>query len=340
MSKIDWSKLRFQYIPTNSYIKYHYKDGQWNDGELINSPNLTMSIAASCLHYGTATFEGLKAFRCKDGIIRVFRDVENLKRINASSTYICGPEIPAELFQTAIDRVINDNLEFVPPYGVNGSLYIRPLLLGTEPVTGLTAPKEYIFLILVLPVGSYYKDGIVPVDAIILDDYDRAAPRGSGCYKMVGNYAAGMYAIKVAKSKGFDVVLYMDSKTHTYFEEFTTSNFFAITKDGKYITPDSFSILPSITNDSIMTLAKDMGIPVEKRPVKFEEISTFAEVGACGTAVVITPIRKIVRNDKSYEFGNECGPAIKKLYKTITGIQHGDLPDKFGWLRTITKKSK
>ena len=335
MVDIDWDALGFNYIPTKAHIVYKYSNGKWGKGEVKTDPYMPIHIAASSLHYGQALFEGLKAYRCKDEKVRTFRDIENSKRLNNTANYIVCPEIPYEMFREAIDTAIKENIDYIPPYGTGGSLYIRPFMFGSGPVMGVHPADEYIFSVYVSPVGPYYKGGIKPIDAVIFEDYDRAAPHGAGSYKLAGNYAAGMYSLIKAKKMGYPIVLFLDSEKHEYFEEFTTTNFFAITKDGKYITPQADTILPSITNKSLLQIAEDLGIKTERRPIRFDEIDTFAEVGACGTAGVITPIRKINRGDKSYYFSDECGPISRKLYDILTGVQYGELPDTHSWTRVI-----
>lgn len=335
MLNIEWSKLGFEYMPTACHIQFKFSNGKWDSGSLVKDPHVSLSVAAECLHYGQAIFEGLKAYRCKDGKIRVFRDIENIRRMNSSANYACMPEFPEEMFLEAVNKVVKANIEYTPPYGTGGSLYLRPLMIGSGPIIGIAPSDEYIFLILATPVGPYYKGGIVGVNAIILDDHDRAAPNGSGRYKLAGNYAASLKASKIAKSKGFPIVLYLDSKEHKYFDEFTSSNFFAVTKSGEYITPESKSILPSITNNSLIELANHLGTKATRRQIKFDEIETFAEVGACGTAVVITPVNAIHRGEKTYSFASDKGVVIQKLYKALTDIQYGNTPDVFNWMRLI-----
>ena len=332
MLNIDWSELTFQYTPAKSNIRYEWKDGAWNDGALTSDVNINLHMAASCLHYGQECFEGLKAFTCKDGVVRVFRPDENAKRISDTSQYILGPSIPEELFLDAVRRVVKDNIEYVPPYGTRGSLYIRPLLIGTSPRIGISASDEYSLIIMVMPVGPYYKGGITPVDALIMEKLDRAAPYGTGHVKVGGNYAAGLKPAKYAKDRGFPINLFLDATSHKYIDEFGTSNFIGITKDGAYVTPDSHSVLPSITNKSLMRIAEDMGITVERRPIPVEELADLAEVGACGTAVIITPISRIVHGEREYVYGEECGPTLQRLYDAVTGIQYAELEDKHGWL--------
>lgn len=332
---IDWKSLGFNYMPARTHIRHTWKDGRWSEGELRTDHNITMSIAATCLHYGQAAFEGLKGFMCKDGKVRVFRPDENADRMNKTVSRILAPEVPKEVFIDSVRRVVRDNIEYVPPYGTGGSLYIRPVHVGTGPQIGIAPSKMYDFMILVMPVGPYYKGGMTPVEACVMEDYDRAAPKGMGSYKVAGNYAASLKPAKVAKEAGFSVPLFLDPKEHQYVDEFGTSNFLGITKDGKYVTPDSPSILCSITNKSLQQIARDCGITVERRPIHKDELADFAEVGACGTAVVITPISKIVIGGKSHCYGDKCGPVLKMLYERVTGIQYGELPDAHGWMYEV-----
>jgi len=334
MPNIEWDKLKFEYRSTRSNLRMTFSNGSWNNGFLTKETTVNLHIAASCLHYGQACFEGLKAFICKDGKTRIFRPLENAKRISASSQYFQGPEIPDDIFIDAVKKVVKDNLDYIPPYGSNGALYIRPVLLGTDPRIGVTPSSSYELIILVMPVGSYYKNGLHPVNAIIMDDFDRAAPNGTGHVKLAGNYAAGLKASAVAKKQGFPINLYLDAAQRKYIEEFGTSNFIAINKNGNYITPDSKSILPSITNKSLMKIAEGMGMKAEKRPVPVAELEDFLEVGACGTAVIITPIHKIYHRNRKYIYGSpeKCGQTLQKLFDELTAIQYGEKEDVFNWM--------
>jgi len=333
MQKIDWTNLGFKYMDTRCHIRYEWRDGQWDAGELVSDPRIPLHIAASCLHYGQAAFEGLKAFRCKDGAIRMFRPQANAARMASTARRICMADPSEALFLDACSRVVRENVDYVPPYGTGGALYIRPLLIGSGRQIGVAPADTYTFLVMVMPVGPYYIGGVKPVRAIIYDDHDRAAPLGVGDVKVAGNYAASLYAHEKAKRHGYPVELYLDAREHTYVEEFATSNFIAITKDGRYVTPDSHSILPSVTNHTLQQLAQAAGMPIEKRPVRFDELADFAEIGACGTAVVVTPVWQIVRGDQTITIGTEtaCGPVLQKLHDHVHGIQYGDLPDTYGW---------
>jgi branched-chain amino acid aminotransferase len=335
MENIDWKNLPFGYHKTDFNVRCYYKDGKWGNLEVSDSEYLNLHMASTCLHYGQEAFEGLKAYRGKDGKIRLFRWQENAKRLANSAKGILMAEVPSELFKDAIYKAVALNQKYVPPYGYGASLYIRPLLIGTGAEVGVKPSNEYLFVVFVTPVGPYFKEGFRPVDIMICRKYDRAAPLGTGPYKVGGNYAASLRSLKEAHDAGLSTTLYLDSREKIYIDEAGPANFFAI-KDNKYITPKSGSILPSITNLSLMELAKDLGMVVENRPVSVDELKDFSEVGACGTAAVITPIRKIVDPDKNliYQYcqGNEPGPVCNKLYNTLTAIQFGNDVDKFDWI--------
>ena len=329
---IEWEKLGFEFRPTKSNLRFHYEDGKWDEGKLYETYDITLSVAANALHYGQAVFEGMKAFCCKDGKVRIFRPDANGERINQSARHLMMPEFPVDKFVEAVRRVVADNIDYVPPYGTGGSLYIRPVMFGTSPQIGVNASKNYELVFIVVPVGPYYKGGIKPVDAMVSKDFDRAAPHGTGMIKAAGNYAASLLPGKIAKDNHCPVALFFDPVSHEYVDEFSTSNFFAITADGKYITPKSPSILPSITNRSLMQIAEDLGMTVERRPIHRSELPGLKEVAACGTAVVITPVHRIYDGDQVYTYAEEIGPTLKKLYDTMTGIQYGVLPDTHNWM--------
>ena len=335
MKNIDWKSLGFQYMQTDCWVKSDFKNGQWGPIEIMTDPQITMHVAATCLHYGQSCFEGLKAFCRKDGSIAVFRPEENAQRMFDTARRTVMEPPPVELFVEAVSKAVSLNRDFVPPYGTGASMYVRPLLFGTSPHVGVHPSEEYTFLVLVMPVGPYYKNGFFPVRAVIQENFDRAAPRGVGNVKMAGNYAAGMLGDIKGKEQGYPICLYLDSSEHKYLDEFGTSNFFGITKSGVYVTPASSSILPSITNKSLRALAADLGLKVECRKIALSELDAFAEVGACGTAAVITPVYSVTHGDKTYTFGkeNEVGPTLQKLFSTIQGIQYGEIEDRHGWMK-------
>ena len=335
---LDWKNLGFSIRKTDYNVRCVYRDGQWGELEVSTEETIPIHIGATCLHYGQESFEGLKAFRGADGRIRLFRHNENAKRMQNSAEGILLAKVPEELFMEAVEKVVALNKKWVPPHGTGASLYIRPLLIGTGPEVGVRPAKEYTFLVFVMPVGPYFKEGFKPVDMMICRDHDRAAPLGTGHLKVGGNYAASMSSVAEAHKNGFATAMYLDAREKKYIDECGPANFFGI-KNGTYITPSSQSILPSITNKSLQTIAKDMGMKVEIRQVPLEELAEFEEAGACGTAAVITPIRKVVDPDHevTYSFGDgkNPGPLTTRLYETLTGIQTGDLEDPYGWIKIL-----
>lgn len=330
---IDWKNLGFSYVDTGKYVKASFKDGAWQEPVECTDVKIDLHVAAGCLHYGQACFEGLKVFTQKDGSVSAFRPEENAKRMANSAKRLMMEPPPAGLFLDLVKMVVKLNADWIPPYGTGASLYVRPLLIGTSPRVGLMPCAEYDLYILVMPVGPYYKEGFAPVKAMLQNGYDRAAPLGVGCVKASGNYAAGMMGDFTGKAKGFPISLYTDAREHKYVDEFGTSNFIGITSDGKYVTPDSTSILPSITNATLQILAKDMGMVVEKRKVAVEELDSFVEVGACGTAASITPVGSVTSDDKVYSFSYDgsAGEILTKLYNEIQAIQYGEVDDRHGW---------
>jgi branched-chain amino acid aminotransferase len=338
MKTINWSELSFGYMPTDYNVRCYYRNGSWGDLEVSTSENITMHMAATCLHYGQEAFEGLKAFKGPDGKVRIFRLDENARRMQASAQTIMMQQFPEDKFAEAILKVVRLNERFVPPYESGASLYIRPLLIGTGPKVGVSPADEYLFLVFVTPVGPYFKGGFQPANMVIMREFDRAAPQGTGNVKVGGNYAASLSSGEIAHRKGYASVLYLDSKEKKYIDECGAANFFMI-KGNVYATPASNSVLPSITNKSLMQLAKDMGMIVERRPILLEELSDFEEVGACGTAAVITPVGRIDDADTgaSYVFSRngEPGPVCLKLYHALRAIQYGEVTDPYGWTTII-----
>lgn len=338
MKEIDWSNLSFGYIPTDYNVRINYRNGAWGELEVSSSEYVHLHMAATCLHYGQQVFEGMKAFRGKDGRVRIFRIDENAKRLQSSCEGILMQTLPIERYKEAVLKAVQLNERFVPPYESGSSLYIRPLLIGTSAQVGVGAATEYTFLVFVTPVGPYFKEGFKATPYVILREYDRVAPKGTGRYKVGGNYAASLTAGEKAHSMGYSAVLYLDAKEKKYLDECGPANFFAI-QGKKYITPKSESILPSITNKSLMTLAQEIGLTVEQRPVLESELASFDEAGACGTAAAISPISRIddIDNDKSYVFTEEGipGPVCTELYHKLRAIQYGDEEDKFGWITFV-----
>jgi branched-chain amino acid aminotransferase len=338
MEKFDWGCLPFGYMKTDYNIRSVYRNGKWGKLEVSDSEYIDIHIAATGLHYGQEAFEGLKAYMGNDGKIRLFRWEENAKRLIASADGIKMAAFPVNMFREALFKVIHLNKKFVPPYGSGATLYIRPLLFGSGAEVGVKPASEYTFLVFVTPVGPYFKDGIKPVNMLICRDVDRAAPLGTGIYKVGGNYAASMRAIIAARDGGYSNTIFLDAKEKKYVDECGPANFFGI-RDNTYITPKSESILNSITNMSLIEIAGSLGMKTERRQVPVEELSSFVETGACGTAAVISPIGKIFdpENNKIYEYCKDGKPGSEtmKLYNKLTSIQNGDESDPFGWVTIV-----
>lgn len=325
-------------MKTDYNVRCRYSDGKWGNLEVSDSEYINIHMSATALHYGQEGFEGMKAYRGKDGRIRIFRWEENAKRLQLTADGILMAPVPMELFHEAVVKAVKLNEKYVPPYGTGASLYIRPLLFGSGAEIGVKPAKEYVFIVFVTPVGPYFKEGFNPTKIAIIRDSDRAAPLGTGTFKIGGNYAASLRGTIKAHNAGYSSPMYLDACGKRYIDEIGAANFFAI-KNNTYITPQSTSILNSITNMSVMQLAQDLGLKVERRPVAVEELETFEEVGACGTAAVISPIGEIndIDGGKVYKFckDGKAGPISTKLYQTLTGIQYGDIEDKHGWVSFV-----
>lgn len=331
---IDWNNLGFEYIKTDFRYISTWKDGKWDEGHLTEDNILHISEASCALHYGQQCFEGLKAYRTKNGDIQLFRPDRNAARLNDSLNKLLMPEIPEEKFIDACMQVVKANKDYVPPYGTGATLYLRPFVIGVGDNIGVKPAPEYIFCVFCLPVGAYFKGGMTPCNFMIAD-YDRAAPHGTGGQKVGGNYASSMHPHKIAADRGFADCIYLDPATRTYIEEVGAANFFGITKNNEFVTPKSPSVLPSITKYSLMEIAeKYLDMPVYERKVPINSLDEFKEAGACGTAAVITPIGGIEYKDKLHVFYSETevGPITKELYRILCGIQFGDVEGPEGWI--------
>jgi len=336
-ARLNWSALGFEYLPTHGHVRYVWKDGRWDAGRFFREPFMSVHILSNVFHYGQSIFEGFKCFHTKDGSVSTFADSLSHARMSHGCRRFRMPLIPKSLWENAVDQTIRNNASFVPPYGSNGALYLRPFIFGSGARLGLGPSPEYTLVVFANPVGSYYKAGTMQaLDCLVNDEYDRAAPLGCGDCKAAGNYAADLESMHAAKQKGYPISLYLDAKERKYVEEFNTSNFVAITKDGRYLTPDApRSILASNTNKVLQQLAKDRGMVVEKRRIDFEaEVGSFAEVGAVGTAVVVTPLRSLTRGDRTWRF--EGHKVLQQLHDDVRAVQQGQTEDRHGWLREVT----
>lgn len=334
LANLDWNSLGFGYIDTDYNVRCTYKDGKWGELEVTDKKTIDLHMAATCLHYGQECFEGMKAFRGKDGKVRIFRLKAGAERMQNSCRGILMPAMPLELYMDAVRLAVKKNERFIPPYESDASLYIRPLIIGSSAQVGVKPAQEYTLIVFVTPVGPYFKEGIKPTKMLIARDYDRAAPLGTGVYKVGGNYAASLSSTVLAHEQGYSNPIYLDAKEKKYIDECGAANFFGI-RDNTYITPKSSSILPSITNKCLQALAERMGMRVECRPVPVEELATFEEAAACGTAAVISPISQIDDpvTGVSYEYckDGQVGPCCRKLYDMLCAIRKGEAEDVFGW---------
>jgi branched-chain amino acid aminotransferase len=335
---MDYSSLGFKYHPTDSYYVRYFKDGKWEQGQLTHDRFLSISMFSQVFHYGQEAFEGLKAYMTKDGSINLFRPDMNAKRLQRSCRRLLMPEITEEDFINAIVDVVKANRKHVPPYGSGASLYIRPVLFGIGDNLGVNPASEYIFAIMTSPVGPYFKGALKPV-RMMVSEYDRAAPFGTGDIKTGGNYASSLLPNRLAKEQGFADCIYLDPATHTKIDEVGAANFFGITNKGVYVTPVSSSILPSITQDSLKYIAMDkLGLKVEERDVLISGLDEFEEIGACGTAAAVTPIFEIVYRGRSIYLKEEyqVGELSKKLSNLIHQIQLSDIVPPDGWIKKIS----
>ncbi|MFC4454959.1 branched-chain amino acid aminotransferase [Deinococcus sonorensis] len=331
---IDWKNLGFSYIRTDLRYVAHWKDGAWDQGTLTADNKVHISEGSTALHYGQQCFEGLKAYRCQDGSINLFRPDQNAARMHRSCARLLMPAVPTEMFIEACRQVVLANERFIPPYGTGGALYLRPYVIGVGDNIGVRSAPEFLFSVFCTPVGAYFKGGLAPSNFIV-SQYDRAAPNGTGAAKVGGNYAASLLPGQEAKQRSFADCIYLDPETHTKIEEVGAANFFAITRDGRFVTPKSPSILESITKYSLLDIARDrLGLQVEEGDVYIDQLDQFTEAGACGTAAVITPIGGIQNGETFHQFpsGDTVGPVTRRLYDELIGIQFGDRPAPDGWI--------
>ena len=335
MKNIAWGKLGFHYTEPDYIVRSACHEGVWEDPYATQDKFLHLHVQATCLQYGQEAFEGLKAFRGVDGKIRLFRWRENAKRMARSAEGLFMTPVPEAVFGKAIHLALEKNLDFVPPYGTGATLYFRPLLIGTTPRLGVGPGRDFEFIVIPSPIGPYYPGKFHCTSFIVNRYVDRAAPYGTGQFKVGGNYAASFRATEAAHNMGMDC-LFLDAKYHKYIDECSAANFIGIMRKGdkiEYLTPRSRAILPSITNDSLMTLAKERGYKVTRRHIRLEELADMSEAAACGTACVISPIDRVIDPEKNvmYSFGAEPGEVLTGLYRALKDIQYGRAEDKHGW---------
>jgi len=335
--KIDFDKLSFSIMPGETMFFSKCKaDGVWDQGAFLPYGDISISPAAGVLNYGQGLFEGLKAMRTKAGKVVLFRPAENAIRMGEGAHRICMPAYPVDKFVEVISELVRRNIEFVPPYG-KGSLYIRPCLWGTGPVLGVSPAPEFTFMVYVSPVGPYFKTGVKPIKLEITREFHRAAPKGTGGVKSIGNYAGAMLPAKKTKAKGFNECIYLDAREDKYIEEVGAANFFCV-KGKTLLTPRLGSILPGITRKSVMQIAQDvMGLKVVEKNVSVEEALAADEAFCSGTAAVISPIGSITCDGQEKVYNDfEVGSVTRELYDHLTRIQLCEEDDRFGWVVPVT----
>ncbi|EGS18957.1 uncharacterized protein CTHT_0055720 [Thermochaetoides thermophila DSM 1495] len=363
VNTIDWSNVGFKVREVNGHIESHYsvKTGKWSPLKFVADPYIRIHGMAPALNYGQQAYEGLKAFRLpNDSGIAIFRPDRNAERMQRSAEFVSIPPVPTDLFLDAVKAAVALNAEYVPPHETGAAMYIRPQIYGSSAQLGLSPPEEYTFCVFVIPTGVYH--GTHPVKCLILDEFDRAAPNGTGSAKVGGNYAPVLRWSEKAHKEGFGITLHLDSKKHEEVDEFSTSGFIGVIVDGEDVTmvvPDSKAVIDSVTSDSIQQIGRSFGWKVEKRAIKYSELPNFTEVMAAGTAAALVPIRSITRRIAptlpqdhprvSVKEGEETityipdnieepGPLCTKLLAQLKGIQLGKLEDSFGWRFEVTEE--
>jgi branched-chain amino acid aminotransferase len=339
--KVDFSGLGFGDVFTDHMLKMTYGKGKWNAPKIVPYGPVRIMPALSTLHYGQAVFEGLKAFHCKDGSINVFRLDKHADRFNRSSERLCIPPVDKQTFIDGLIHLIKLDREWVPKQK-GYSLYIRPFAFAADSNLGVHVSHTYYFMIILSPVGAYYKEGFNPVKLITATEHARSVEGGMGAVKTAGNYAASLYAAEEAHKKGFTQVLWLDGVHRQYVEEVGTMNVFFLIGD-ELVTPHlSGTILAGITRDSVIHLAKDWGMKVSERRLPMDEVikaaqdGTLKEAFGTGTAAVISPVGAISHKGKEFAVNKgKAGPLALKLFDAISGIQYGEKPDKFGWIYKI-----
>ncbi|MGB9712203.1 MAG: branched-chain amino acid aminotransferase [Dissulfurimicrobium sp.] len=329
------------YFTDHMFLMDYEEELSWHNPRVVPYGNFSMDPASVCFHYGQEIFEGLKAYRCSDGKIRLFRPRDNVKRLNRSAWRMCMPQVDEDLAVTAIKQLVKIDERWVPS-ARGTSLYIRPFMIATEAFLGVRPSKKYLFAVILSPVGAYYSEGFNPVKIFVTDKYARAVRGGVGESKNAGNYAASLMASEEAKKLGFTQVLWLDAVERRYVEEVGTMNIFFLFEDVLATPALSGSILPGITRDSVIRIAKTQGLKVEERAIPIDEVIEKAKDGrlkecfGTGTAAVISPVGSLFYKGESYRInGGNTGPYAQALFDEITGIQYGELEDRYGWVEIL-----
>ena len=341
-AKPDPKELGFGNYFTDHMLVMEYSEGAgWTDGRIVPYAPLAVDPAAAVFHYAQEVFEGLKAFKTKDGDIRLFRPYENAGRSNVSSRRLCIPAIDEELYVEAVKALVREDSDWVPAEP-GTSLYIRPFIIATEAFLGVRPSKDYLFCVILSPVGSYYKEGLTPTRIYVEDECVRSSGGGTGFAKTGANYAVGLLSQEKAKANGCAQVLWLDGVERRYVEEIGTSNAFFLMDNIVYTPPASDTILPGITRKSAIELMRAWGLRVEETRFTIEDVldahskGRLTEAFATGTAAVISPVGEIVYKKESIIINNrKTGLLSLRLYETLTGIQYGDAPDTYDWMTPI-----
>jgi branched-chain amino acid aminotransferase len=337
---LNWSELGFQYHKTEYRFVATHENGSWSDGSLITDEIIPIHEGAPALHYAQQCFEGMKAQTAEDGRVLLFRPELNSERMGQAASRLLMPQLPAEMFIAAVEEVVRANYAWIPPYGSGASLYIRPMLIGVGENLGLKPAKKFEFRVFVSPVGPYYKEAGLAVISLAVSEMDRAAPNGTGSYKVGANYAGGLLATRKAQEIGANEALYLDAAEGRFIDEAGSANIVIVMRDGSLVSPSSKAILPSITRRSLMDIARlQLNMQTQERPIELrKEFANFEEAGACGTAAVLSPVGRIWFDGdwhSIYQDGHSVGPVMQQLYDALVGIQKGEQPDQFGWLHEV-----
>lgn len=352
LETINWNKLGIAVNDSvNGHVEsyYHVETGEWSEPTFVADPYLRIHGLSPALNYGQQAYEGLKALRGPDEQINIFRASMHAARLSHSASYVSIPAIPDAHFMKAVKLAVARNAVFVAPHVSEALLYIRPLVFGSSGHLALTAPTEFTFAVYAQPGTTYH--GVQPLDCLVLEEFDRAAPHGTGSAKVGGNYAPVVKWSDAARRQGFGITLHLDAATHTQIEEFSTSGFIGVkkSKPGEaekekeeitLVVPDSQNIVQSVTSDSCMTIASSLGWKVEKRAIPWTECSTFSEVIAVGTAASLVPIKSITRKSTSDKFGYgaEIGPCTQELGRRLKETMKAIVPNPWDWLERVEEK--
>ncbi|TFF95029.1 branched-chain amino acid aminotransferase [Candidatus Thorarchaeota archaeon] len=336
----DVLKVPFGTVFTDHMLSMSFQDGKWNEASIHGFRPLSLSPAALCLHYGQGIFEGMKAYRTRDRIL-LFRPEKNFERMNISADRMVMPKIDSSFALESLKELLRIDRDWIPTVP-GSSLYVRPTMIATQPKLGVKPSSQYLYYVILSPVGPYFKEGFSPVKIYVSTKHVRAAEGGVGAAKTMGNYAASLYAGTKAAEVGTSQVLWLDAHERKWLEEMGTSNVFVKLDDEVVTPPLSDTILHGITRDSVITLLRDYGHKVNERPISIDEViegiesNKVDEMFGCGTAAIIAPIGSLWHEGSSHEIsGGQTGRLTQKLFNDLTGIQSGRVQDSHGWVLEV-----